>query len=274
MHRSKYVRAFTLIELLVVIAIIAILAAILFPVFAQARESARTSSCASNIKQINLALMQYVQDYDERYPMWQYGIPAGDPAYDKTDPFGGVYHNRNIGWDIVTQPYIKNKQVMWCPSVSSPGNDYDNNSKVDSDWTGSINYAINAELSGRGGDSWLSPRKLAAVNFPASTISLLEDGSQTSEGATMGLNGEEWGWTGDFKSNLYAEGATGDTSKAPLRRHKSGANYGFVDGHMKWYSAGSMGYETPRPSDAAMDSKLSKLMPRPADGNRPNLWVN
>ena len=67
-NRSRHESGFTLIELLVVIAIIAILAAILFPVFAQAREKARATSCSSNIRQAGLALMQYTQDYDERYP--------------------------------------------------------------------------------------------------------------------------------------------------------------------------------------------------------------
>ncbi len=88
-------RGFTLIELLVVIAIIAILAAILFPVFARAREKARQSSCLSNIKQIGLAVMSYCQDYDEMYPYYnQYG------AY----------------WPGRLVPYIKNTQIFACPS--------------------------------------------------------------------------------------------------------------------------------------------------------------
>src|ERR1700722_6302185 len=97
--------AFTLIELLVVIAIIAILAAILFPVFAQAREKARAISCLSNTKELGLSVLMYVQDYDETYPnvdFWDtnQAFPLGYNLWT------GMY---------VTQPYIKNKQVLLCP---------------------------------------------------------------------------------------------------------------------------------------------------------------
>jgi prepilin-type N-terminal cleavage/methylation domain-containing protein/prepilin-type processing-associated H-X9-DG protein len=115
-------RGFTLIELLVVIAIIAILAAILFPVFAKAREKARQSSCASNLKQIALAMQQYAQDYDERFARhgctwaWGYVANATESCYASQ-----IY------------PYIKNYQVFTCPSGGasvSPGangNSYGNN---------------------------------------------------------------------------------------------------------------------------------------------------
>jgi len=109
MHRSnsrgQTSKAFTLIELLVVIAIIAILAAILFPVFAQAREKARTASCMSNCKQLGLAFLMYVQDYDEHMPFggWR---PAS------SDPDG----NGTWDWQNTTMPYVKNAQVYYCPS--------------------------------------------------------------------------------------------------------------------------------------------------------------
>ena len=96
---SRRNHGFTLIELLVVIAIIAILAAILFPVFARARENARKANCMSNVKQITLGIMQYVQDYDERYP--------------------STHFVDNLGygrWVPAVEPYIKNKQVWACPS--------------------------------------------------------------------------------------------------------------------------------------------------------------
>src|SRR5881396_2310328 len=108
MHRNKG-SGFTLIELLVVIAIIAILAAILFPVFAQARESARAISCLSNMKQIGVAMTMYAQDYDERFAPERivYDVANGCPECCHTDW-------TLIGWKAVTQPYIKNYQIYQC----------------------------------------------------------------------------------------------------------------------------------------------------------------
>ncbi len=103
--------AFTLIELLVVIAIIAILAAILFPVFAKAREKARQSSCQSNFKQVGLSVMQYAQDYDEKYPR-EWNDATAPHTYDWCNT--GTY--TNIQDDLT--PYIKNKQVWVCPSTT------------------------------------------------------------------------------------------------------------------------------------------------------------
>jgi len=277
MVSKRITRAFTLIELLVVIAIIAILAAILFPVFAQAREAARTSGCSSNEKQIALGVLMYLQDYDEKMPSWEYDLSAGDPNIGKVDPSGGVYQEYHKGWDEVVQPYIKNKQILWCPSANGPGNDYNDKTKHDDGWTGSMNYATNCEMTGRGWDQWQNPSKLAAVNYPATTILIVEAGTQTSEGACMGLRGDEWGWMNDHKQNLYYEGATGNLP-APLRRHKEGANYAFVDGHVKFYNGGQLGWQSGGtgnkgyPGDAVMDAKMEKLMPRTPNGSGPNYW--
>lgn len=96
-------RAFTLIELLVVIAVIAILAAILFPVFARAREKARQTNCLSNLKQFGLATMSYCQDYDEKYP--GHTSQAGNPSLD---------------WPFALMPYVKSAQIIRCPSALPP----------------------------------------------------------------------------------------------------------------------------------------------------------
>src|SRR6266511_527157 len=117
MRRRK---AFTLIELLVVIAIIAILAAILFPVFAQARENARKATCTSNVKQISLGILMYAQDFDERLPML-YDCPP-------------VVAQRQ-GLIIVTQPYIKNWQVHDCLSADRK--------TVVNDYLGNRSYGYN-----------------------------------------------------------------------------------------------------------------------------------
>jgi prepilin-type N-terminal cleavage/methylation domain-containing protein/prepilin-type processing-associated H-X9-DG protein len=101
-------RAFTLIELLVVIAIIAILAAILFTVFARARENARRASCQSNLKQIGLGIMQYAQDYDEKFPLW---------LADTND--NGYRDGAEQGWAMLIQPYVKSTQILQCPSDST-----------------------------------------------------------------------------------------------------------------------------------------------------------
>jgi len=141
--------AFTLIELLVVIAIIAILAAILFPVFAKAREKARQSSCQSNLKQLGVAVMSYVQDYDEMYPSSWF---SGGLAYP------GAYQ-----WNGAVAPYIKNTQVFQCPS----------------DKALALAYAINVcyyNGSGVAGVSATRPtgRSLAQVADSAGTIILVD----------------------------------------------------------------------------------------------------
>src|SRR5437588_10728820 len=103
---------FTLIELLVVIAIIAILAAILFPVFAQARAKARQASCLSNLKQIGLGMMMYTQDYDECYTVDAFNKNAGPAG--KNEPC--ARDNPAIRAESKIDPYIKNQQIFACPS--------------------------------------------------------------------------------------------------------------------------------------------------------------
>jgi prepilin-type N-terminal cleavage/methylation domain-containing protein/prepilin-type processing-associated H-X9-DG protein len=106
--RARNRSAFTLIELLVVIAIIAILAAILFPVFAQAREKARQTSCISNLKQLSLGMLMYSQDYDETFPQWQWDQSYSAGAFSKNN-------GTTLWWNAI-YPYVKNVQVYACPS--------------------------------------------------------------------------------------------------------------------------------------------------------------
>jgi prepilin-type N-terminal cleavage/methylation domain-containing protein/prepilin-type processing-associated H-X9-DG protein len=132
-------RGFTLIELLVVIAIIAILAAILFPVFAQAREKARQASCLSNLKQINLGWMMYVQDYYETFAFRPSGNAVGPGAEcswryvcDTPQTRSGSYIN---WWELVT-PYMKNYQIITCPSAPNEYNGAPNG------WTATKSFGI------------------------------------------------------------------------------------------------------------------------------------
>ncbi|MEN6641830.1 MAG: DUF1559 domain-containing protein [Armatimonadia bacterium] len=145
-------KGFTLIELLVVIAIIAILAAILFPVFAKAREKARQSSCLSNVKQITLGMLQYAQDYDERLILaaMYWGAPPND------------YWT----WMYEMQPYVKNAQIFSCPSSVATG------------WNGSMNTTQN---TGYGLFRLLSGAALGTIREPASVV-LLADAGKLSNG--------------------------------------------------------------------------------------------
>jgi len=140
-------RDFTLIELLVVIAIIAILAAILFPVFARAREKARQSSCLSNVKQIGLAWQMYTQDYDEVVPLCQVNNYSGM----------GESH-----WPFWIRPYVKNNQIFDCASYTKRydgGNDYEGNAGP--------TYAQNIMLGGETGSSTHVVVSLAQIEYPS-----------------------------------------------------------------------------------------------------------
>ncbi|MFO8079574.1 MAG: DUF1559 domain-containing protein [Armatimonadota bacterium] len=156
MHSRSRSTGFTLIELLVVIAIIAILAAILFPVFAQAREKARQASCLSNIKQINTAWHMYAQDYDERVvPIWT-----------RTEPGNGWQYGQN--WPYMLLPYTANSDIYTCPSYA------------DSTWDGGLlyrgsnngGYGQNHMLGYpfRDGRTMYKPLTLAEIDEPARTL--------------------------------------------------------------------------------------------------------
>jgi len=191
-------KAFTLIELLVVIAIIAILAAILFPVFAQARESARKISCLSNAKQLGTGIMMYVQDYDEMYPCNNWDTPPlGITDTDSHDP----KYPAAITWMWKVMPYVKNRQILVCPSDPDPKNGwsgYDNANPATCDdaWgiPTPISYAANQEIFGYGGskgksacfsddisDWGMEPKGMASVPSPASTYMVADYGRETLE---------------------------------------------------------------------------------------------
>jgi prepilin-type N-terminal cleavage/methylation domain-containing protein/prepilin-type processing-associated H-X9-DG protein len=194
-------RGFTLIELLVVIAIIAILAAILFPVFARAREKARQSSCLSNVKQIALGLKMYSQDYDDRFPDYHYADEADQPYF----------------WYYVIHPYIKNYQIFQCPSTSAgQGGYHDFKVPHEPDPGMLVNIGLNhPHMTDR--------PKMADIIKPAGTIMIGDardaDGGPTSNLIMCPLMTGDWaessGWCIDA-------------------RHNEGLNVGFVDGHAKW----------------------------------------
>jgi prepilin-type N-terminal cleavage/methylation domain-containing protein/prepilin-type processing-associated H-X9-DG protein len=215
---------FTLIELLVVIAIIALLAAILFPVFARARENARRSSCMSNLKQMGLAMMQYVQDYDECYPNAIRGTTD-------TPPNGYQWYGNNWYWPMVLHPYYKTAQVFVCPSSSR----VDTASGQPAPFRG--NYGANARvLRGAG---WL-PIRSVVVSAPASVYALMDAGYLTLSPGSVTAPSGQWNYlpgTGDL--GVAATGTINSFLERDYQsgRHFGGVNVAFADGHVKWLSS-------------------------------------
>jgi prepilin-type N-terminal cleavage/methylation domain-containing protein/prepilin-type processing-associated H-X9-DG protein len=205
-------QGFTLIELLVVIAIIAILAAILFPVFAQARESARMTSCLSNMRQWGNAFQMYTQDFDAKYPLaWCNGIW----------PQGGV------GYDYAVYPYIKNLGMYACPSNPTYPRQWPLPLRVDYPGSYSTNGDITAIRDANGNIVAPAPcfresRTESEVQFPATTI-LMTEIRDTRRSINQGPEHE-----------IFMRNKRDVCSRVPFNIHRGGANYMFTDGHAKW----------------------------------------
>ncbi len=196
-------KGFTLIELLVVIAIIAILAAILFPVFARAREKARQTSCLSNLKQIALASRMYGQDYDETVTPCQVG-GSGRPYY--------------MFPELLT-PYIKNTQVFICPSRSGQG------------WIG----------NGNGSGPPFACVKAGAIATNYSPNYCISAGYATTvKEAQLIRPAESIEYADGLCPNAQPTLLTTTCYGVDAQRHNGGANCSFYDGHAKWYNSSSI----------------------------------
>ena len=206
LHSSSAERkrsAFTLIELLVVIAIIAILAAILFPVFARARENARRSSCMSNLKQIGLGMVQYTQDYDEKFVTQN--LTTGTPA-------NYLFFGNQL------QPYLKSTQILVCPSAS--GTKYnllnpmgEQADAFDHTWEIPAGSGVpSSPMIGTYGLSFtVDGSALATISVPSKTPMFMDAKDVSAGGGPEVLN---------------------------ARRHFGGVNYCYVDGHVKFQNEG------------------------------------
>lgn len=193
-------KAFTLIELLVVIAIIAILAAILFPVFARARENARKTSCLSNMKQLGLGFIQYTQDYDERLPAggglgsYPNNPPLATDTYGQwvQGPTGGCTETNPCRPDYgALFPYVKSTQIYICPSATTKKG---------------LCYSMNMTGGANGGTFFA----LAAATQPSVTLFLVDEAASLNDG-------------------LFAK-----NTDTPTLIHLGGFNALFLDGHVKF----------------------------------------
>ena len=239
-------KGFTLIELLVVIAIIALLAAILFPVFSQARERARATGCASNMRQLALGVMQYVQDHDEKFPMvTNYGISSSDP---------------NRIWTATVQPYVKNQGIFICPSAVNAkfGDDWNGRGWLPIGYNSRTGYAPDGSPEATSGEAPTSVLSIALLDEPTRTVLFAEtpsgDTSLKYRGYTFDPNNGTPNTTDPRLSTpLVADKdlvvgsslAPGQLKPVYCRHFRDGQGNGrtqtvLADGHVKSYSANNI----------------------------------
>jgi len=245
--QRRSLSAFTLIELLVVIAIIAILAAILFPVFAQAREKARQTSCLSNLKQLGTAYMMYTQDYDEMFPLPcqsdtrinnVYFSPYNLVTGRQTEPYTGWYNTQGPN---VMYPYTKNYQIWACPSgqLTEQFSPPFSPNYVAGITPVKMTYNYNGLLGASGH---------ASMNSPAHVPLLWEGGKVQWNGSNIntpsvapGAPAQYWPFplascpaSGAYRGAWYAP--FGPDARAEV--HSGGENWNYADGHAKWRKIG------------------------------------
>ena len=234
-------KGFTLIELLVVIAIIAILAAILFPVFAQAREKARQTNCLSNCKQFGTALQLYVDDYDETFPLIDFNN-AGAAGYADTPTnkirfiTDGGYGQTSWTWIHAIYPYVKNPGMFACPSNSGKKM---NGGQADVYVT---TYGINPWVGGCPSDCYVRTYDLGTANGKLTAVAMAQI-KNTAETVFIGettTNKYASGWWGSSplaKSYVFTIPGFFNNNGAdkPIPNHNGGANWTLADGHAKYY---------------------------------------
>lgn len=228
-RRTRLAQGFTLIELLVVIAIIAILAAILFPVFAKAREKARQITCASNLKQISLGILQYYQDSDEVFP----AVTANNTANTK---------GQLVGWADEIQPYLKNIGVLHCPDDPRSQNPdpraHPYSTYGDTNFT---SYFYNAMIgTPNGGYTYdIGGLKLSQMPYVSLTILVGDNFGYDAANSLPWGNGRICNWKildPAHPNNCgYTDSNGGRLDHDASNRHSDGANYAFADGHAKYY---------------------------------------
>jgi prepilin-type N-terminal cleavage/methylation domain-containing protein/prepilin-type processing-associated H-X9-DG protein len=235
---------FTLIELLVVIAIIAILASILFPVFARARENARRSSCASNLKQMALGLTMYRQDYDQRFNPW---VIKNNPEI----PPGGYWSPTVNGdqttwyWQQIAMSYIKSFDIHKCPSSKAtetiPPAPYQGHMGMNQHLVRPRNAGWPSGVPGRPADD--TPMHDAAIPKPTETYLVFDSGAHVMNyyGASHSVAPSSFSYIPGYSKNKGITAYNNNVRKdAYNSRHLEGVNVAFVDGHVKWLRADPM----------------------------------